>query len=176
MDRNDTCGTHVHVSNVGGYALPELRDIALSVLYFEPAFDALIPGSRREFQHMQSNWADIYRNSGRSRVNHKPRVQAATSVIDLIETINPNRDRLFAWNFVCLTKDSCHRNLVHKDNVRAKKSLCTIKFRQAPAIKSEEDMVLWIQLAYPFIIAVSVSEGLENLKKGLPCIGSLDEL
>lgn len=56
---NETCSTHVHISIVNApFSLEDLKKIARSVLYWEPAWEAITPVERRSNRWAANNWFD----------------------------------------------------------------------------------------------------------------------
>ena len=47
IEPDDYCSTHVHVSKKEPYTLQELKLIAQAVLWWEPAWEAILPDERR---------------------------------------------------------------------------------------------------------------------------------
>ena len=157
---NDTCGTHVHVSKYGGYSFDEIKNIAASVVFFEPAFDALVPSSRLDSNYIKSNWVSPCIDQMMARYPHIKRIRAAARIDQFVRMISP--DKYYAFNF---------RNLLN--------SAGTIEFRQPPHVYEPSAIVQWIQLAYSFIGAASIF-GTANVLEDFPgccppCIGVLSE-
>lgn len=54
-----TCGTHVHVSPGGSkWTLDQVKNVSRSILYFEEAFEVLVPPERRGNRECRSNRID----------------------------------------------------------------------------------------------------------------------
>ena len=54
-----SCGTHLHVSPGGSeWTLDQVRNVSRSILYFEEAFEALLPSERRGNRQCRSNRID----------------------------------------------------------------------------------------------------------------------
>ncbi|KAH8904964.1 hypothetical protein BR93DRAFT_939021 [Coniochaeta sp. PMI_546] len=60
IETNKSCGFHVHLSPGDGFKwdLDELKRVCIAVLYFEDAFLALIPESRRHTSYVSNNRYD----------------------------------------------------------------------------------------------------------------------
>ena len=81
---NESCGTHIHLSpqnNSGTWTLGAAKAICRSIIYFEFAFEALLPPHRRQNIWAKSN---VYDN------DHFPdkKLGACFSLIDGCETIS----------------------------------------------------------------------------------------
>ncbi|KAI0324233.1 hypothetical protein GY45DRAFT_1340926 [Cubamyces sp. BRFM 1775] len=105
---NNNCSTHVHVSRAEGYTPDELKRIACTVIHFEPAFEAILPPSRRGNRFARSNWIDnpIFRCWSLSCQG-----AAMTFITDvlktreqLIDTMNPDGSKYYGWNFTSIRK------------------------------------------------------------------------
>ncbi|OAF56731.1 hypothetical protein VC83_07069 [Pseudogymnoascus destructans] len=83
---NDSCGTHVHISLIEGYSLSALKRICQSIIYFEPAFEAILPRARLGNEYARSNWLDNP-NFGYKRLSRRESmvvIEKCTSVRELV--------------------------------------------------------------------------------------------
>lgn len=83
IEVNESCGTHIHVSpqnDSGTWGLEALKAICRSILFFEFAFEAVLPPHRRRNIWAKSN---LYDN------DHFPdkRLEACFSLIDGCQTV-----------------------------------------------------------------------------------------
>jgi Putative amidoligase enzyme len=159
IDANNSCGTHVHLSLSGGYTLQNLKQIAQTIIHFEPALEALLPENRRGNEYSKSNWLDN-RNFGYkkwSRAESIELIDQCSSMRDLVLLMNPNHDKMFGWNFLYLLQDNKG----------------TVEFRRGAASTSVTDVFMWIELAMSFTQA-ALRIGLpQNLRKVPRTIGGL---
>ena len=94
-----TCGTHVHVSpGDREWTLEEVKNVSRSILYFEEAFEALLPQDRRGNRECRSNRSD------NPKLNHLPDLEACfesirecTTTKELIHLMNAKDE--YSWNF-----------------------------------------------------------------------------
>ncbi|KAF7591582.1 hypothetical protein BBP40_001330 [Aspergillus hancockii] len=136
---NSSCGTHVHLSRVGGYTLADLKKICQSIIHFEPAFEALLPEERLSNEYARSNWLDN-ENFGRRNLSRKQSIvviQRASSMRELVLLMNPDHDKMFGWNFLYLLS-SPHG---------------TIEFRRGAASTSAQGVFVYIEVAMSFVEA-----------------------
>ena len=156
---NNSCGTHVHISLSEGYSLQNLKQVAQSIIHFEPAFEPLLPEDRRANEYAKSNWMDNpnFAYSKLSRGDSIKLIEECTTMRDLVLLMNPNHDKMFGWNFLYLLSDPKG----------------TVEFRRGAASTSVRNVFMWVELAMSFIQA-SVRIGLpENLAKIPRTVGGL---
>jgi Putative amidoligase enzyme len=136
------CGTHVHISLESGFTLTDIQRLASSVIHFEPAFEALMPLSRKGNRTCKTNW--LYSTSlaidGSSRRDAICKISNAPGIDEVIAMIQSHRDKCFAWNFQSL-------NRMNK-----------VEFRQPPGSKSAGEVLGWAELAMNFVQA-SIAHG-----------------
>lgn len=137
---DERCGTHIHISLIPNYDLAELKLIASSVVYFEPAFLALVPEHRRRSRYAASNWLMSPRlcQRGRSRAQSMEDIWNAVDAVDLFILIQGISNNSFMWNFLSLFT-----------------SKATIEFRLPPASLTLEETLGWAELALNFIQAAT---------------------
>lgn len=146
---NELCSTHIHVSLVPSYTLTDLKRIACSVIYFESAFEALVPKERRGNIWAKSNWLDNPRlaQKGVSRLDSMTLIEQARYTDKVIESVQGKGDRDYAWNFESLIKHD------------------TIEFRKPPPSLTPAEALSWAELAMNFVQA-SIKYGTsEQLQK-----------
>lgn len=78
-----TCGTHVHVSPGGdsNWTLEQVKNISRSILYFEEAFEVLLPPERRGNPECRSNRVE------NPKLKHLPDLDACFQKIQECATI-----------------------------------------------------------------------------------------
>ena len=94
-----TCGTHVHVSpGDSEWTLEEVKNVSRSILYFEEAFEVLLPPDRRGNRECRSNRSD------NPKLKHLPDLEACfekirecTSIKALVYLMNAKDE--FTWQF-----------------------------------------------------------------------------
>ena len=152
------CATHIHISVEGGYSFGEVKRIAQSVLYFEPAFAALVPGERRgeKCDWAKSSWldSDHLAVEDRSRDQSMAFIDTVTDFYSFLTVMNTEQ-RYYAWNFRSIEK------------------YYTIEFRQPPASTTVNEALSWAELAMSFIQA-SIEHGYRaKLRKVPATVGGL---
>lgn len=93
-----TCGTHVHVSpGEGEWTLKQAKNVSRSILYFEEAFEVLLPPERCGNRECRSNRID------NPKLKHLPDLQACLEKVEecsstkaLIHLMNAKEDD--SWN------------------------------------------------------------------------------
>lgn len=89
-----TCGTHVHVSpGYSKWTLEQVKNVSRSILYFEEAFEVLLPPGRRGNRECRSNRID------NPKLKHLPdlescfqRIQECTAIESLIHLMNAKEE------------------------------------------------------------------------------------
>jgi Putative amidoligase enzyme len=149
IEVNQLCSTHIHISLVPSYTLTDLKRIACSAIYFEPAFEALVPKERRGNIWAKSNWLDNPRlaQRGVSRLDSMTLIERAGYTDKLIESVQGKGDRDYAWNFESLIKHD------------------TIEFRKPPASLTPGEALSWAELAMNFVQASTKYGTSERLQK-----------
>lgn len=133
---NDQCATHIHISLTPHYNLDHLKRIASAIIYFEPAFEALVPEARRGNEWARSIWLESPNLAwkGKSRSESIEAIQQAPNEISLISLLQTFNDAKYSWNFWSLTT-----------------SKHTIEYRQPPASAKADEVLSWAELALTFI-------------------------
>lgn len=134
---NDSCATHIHVSLVPNYDLKDLKRLAVSIIHFEPAFEALVPEARKGNPFCKSNWLDSPRlgRAGLSRSESIAEIERKLDAYHVIGAIQLCDDKFFAWNFDSLNQHN------------------TIEFRKPPASSNADEVLSWAELTLNFIQA-----------------------
>lgn len=143
IETNRSCGFHVHLSpgkpkaqtmDRGDWTIDELTRIAMAVVYFENAFEAVIPAERRGNKYHRANRA-------------QNQYLAELSIDETMRRISEVRD--IPW-FVLLMQQSkrFNWNFMHLSSVHGKG---TIEFRQPPGVTTAAECLQWMELAIDFI-------------------------
>lgn len=159
ISANESCGTHVHLSRVGGYSLDDLKSVCQSIIHFEPAFEAILPNDRLSNEYARSNWLDNP-NFGHQKLSRRQSIaliESVSTVRDLVLLMNPDHDKMFGWNLLYL---------LHSPHG-------TIEFRRGAASTSPEDVFMWIELAMSFVQASIQLGNPDSLTKVPPTVGGL---
>ena len=171
-----TCGTHVHVSpGDSEWTLEEVKNVSRSILYFEEAFEVLLPPERRGNRECRSNRSD------NPKLKHLPDLEACfekirecTTIKALIYLMNAKdeyswqfhekskgetagTERCYGFNFENLTEDKIGTigNTASTEfplNVR-KCSRTNSEFRRPPCVTNYLDCVMWVEFGASFIQA-----------------------
>lgn len=139
VEANDSCGTHVHHSIAEGYTLQNLKQVAQTIIHFEPALEALLPESRRGNEYSRSSWIDN-RNFGYKNLNRRQSMKLiddCSNISELVVLMNPDHDKMFECNFLYLLNN---RN-------------GTIEFRRGAASTNVIDVFVWVEFAMSFVQA-----------------------
>jgi Putative amidoligase enzyme len=154
---NPKCGTHVHISLAPNYELRDIRRIAASVLYFEPAFEALVPKARRRNRYVKSNWMDSpwLARKNISRAESIAQIERASSEYRIMILAQGYGDKNYGWNLW---------------SVKIKGS---IEFRKPQASLTADEALSWAELAINFIQAAIEHGTSEQLNKVPATIGGL---
>ncbi|RFU24010.1 hypothetical protein B7463_g12328, partial [Scytalidium lignicola] len=145
VNTNSTCSTHIHISpglNIA-WDIRELKRIIQGIIYFEHAFEALLPDSRRGNEYAKSNRYDnekLRMKTGRQCCNM---IEACSSNIELADLMN-NGDRYYGWNFL---------NLYYGGKA-------TIEFRRAPGVVNHRECESWIHFVLAFVKACGTTRKL----------------
>lgn len=158
ITKNENCATHIHISVKGGYSLQEIKRVAQASIYFEPAFDALVPPHRRvDDRWAQSSWLDSPKlaRAGRSRAQSATLIGQVPDIFSLGSLLQPLTKRCYTFSFDSILK------------------YYTIEFRKPPASTSVEEVLGWAELAMNFVQA-SLKNGYPHLlEKVPPTVGGL---
>lgn len=156
---NASCGTHVHLSRVGGYSLTDLKKICQCVIHFETAFEALVPENRLGNEYARSNWLDntnfAYKNLSRRQTIE--RIEDTSTINELVLLMNPNENKFFGWNFLYLLNNPNR----------------TIEFRRGSGCTSAQQAFVWIEIAMSFIEAAVQLKSRRHLERMPGTVGGL---
>lgn len=149
---NEECGTHFHISVEGGYAFEELKQIAMAALYFEPAFDALVPLHRTggKCRYAQNLWleADHLALDNRSRLDSCTYIERMPDFKTFLNNINAET-KWYSWNFRSI-------GVFH-----------TVEFRKPPACTTADETLAWAEIAMAFTQS-SIRYGILDILRTIP--------
>lgn len=153
IETHAKCGTHVHMSPLEGiWPLMHLKKICRCVLWFENAFEVLVPESRRGNHYCKSNQHDNPKFLDKSLQQCLGMIDECQSNQDVVDLMNNDGDRYYAWNFV---------NLYYGGKN-------TIEFRRGPGAEDDKSCFAWVELAVSFVqaaIKLGSITGLEMYEK-----------
>ena len=143
--------------------LREFKQIAASILYFEAAFEVLVPQSRRRDSNLKSHHRDgpVGVGSPRNREGRFTSIDRIGNAIDrheVYELMQGDEDFLYAWNF----------NALFTNRTRN-----AITFRKAPFCESSEEILSWTELVISFLRAARRHGTLQTLRGLTANIGGL---
>jgi len=132
FEPNDNCSTHVHISpDDGGWTFDHLKQLSKAIIYFDHAFAALVPPTRR-----RSGWAVRNRyQSGRATLSVDEwfnLIEGCWNQEELTDLMSPIRTH--AWNFQNLNR-----------------SKGTVEFRQPPPVTTQYQCIGWVELTVGFV-------------------------
>jgi hypothetical protein len=159
---NQTCGMHVHLSplsNSGSWTLPQIKAICRSIIYFEFAFEVLLPLHRRQNVWAKSNFYDNEHFTPGSLTSIFNIIDRCQSIPGVLELMNDGDDKYFGWNFL---------NLLNNN-------MATIEFRRAPGVTDAEDCLAWVEFTVTFVEA-SVQYGATLADKHWGVVANVQEL
>lgn len=144
---NKSCGLHVHLSpsrddNNGTWTLPAVKSICRSIVYFEFAFEALLPSTRRCNPWTKSNVYDNRRFPNKKLKTCFDIIDSCQTIPEIVYLMNDGDDKYFGWNFLNLLEDGTN----------------TIEFRRAPGVEKVKDCLAWVEFVVTFVEA-SVQNG-----------------
>lgn len=140
-DRNERCGSHVHISKAGGFDLSELKRIAWFTVYHERAILGLLTAQRRFHPYARPNTDVSNKLRGLALRKMALMIDQAVSPEELITIIQgPNyEDRRAIWNFANIIKASQ-----------------SVEFRGGPSLHDVLPTKWWISFAVGFVhLAIS---------------------
>lgn len=131
---NRSCGFHIHVSpQEGTWTMTELRNICIAIIYFEGAFEVLVPEHRRGNQWIKSNRADNPALAKLTDAQIFQRINACKNAVEIADLMHP--DRYYAWNF---------KNLYYGGKA-------TIEWRRPAGMTTADGCLMWAELAIDFV-------------------------
>ncbi|KAL9067293.1 MAG: hypothetical protein Q9161_006992 [Pseudevernia consocians] len=151
-----TCGTHVHVSpGDSRWTLEQAKNVSRSVLYFEEAFEVLLPPERRGNRECRNNRTD------NPKLKHLPdlgscfqKIHECTTIKALVHLMNAKDEYL---SIAC--EESNGENAVtdrcygfNFENLMEGR-IGTIEFRRPPCVTNYQDCVMWAEFGASFMQA-----------------------
>ena len=193
-----SCGMHIHVSPGGSeWTLDQVRNVSRSILYFEEAFEALLPLERRGNRQCRSNRIDnpklrclpdldaccqaIQECTTIKALTHLMNANAnedyGLSILDEVVGVNMETDRRYAFNFENLLEGKI--GTIGKD---AQLGIAFIdcssskaEFRRPPCVTNYEDCVMWVEFGASFILAaMQCGISLDHLRSYQPDVAGLE--
>lgn len=160
---NECCGTHVHVSTVGGWTLDTLKNMCHSIIHFEPAIEAILPSDRRGNEYAKSNWVDNphFARKNLGRKGSMALIQRCTNIRDLVALMHPGEggfDKMYGWNITYINKSAREG---------------TAEFRRGSASTNFSDALMWMEFAMAFVVSAINKGTIENLQKVPATLGGL---
>lgn len=170
-----TCGTHIHVSpGDSNWTLDQVKNVSRSILYFEEAFEVLLPPERRGNRECRSNRFE------NPELKHLPdlvscfqKIQDCTTIKALVHLMNakeedPSRvseewsgekavtERCYGFNFENLMEGkigTIGKPHVSEETLRAMYSRGKPEFRKPPCVTNYQDCVMWAEFGAAFMQA-----------------------
>lgn len=148
---HNSCGTHVHISIAEGYTTGAVKRIAQAVIYFEPAFEAILPPNRRQNEYTMSNWIDNpnFGHKNKSRLESIATIENCSTTRQVVELMCPQQNKYWGFNFLNIVEDP------HS----------TIEFRRGTPCASARSPLVWAELAMSFTQAAIKCGTSANLRK-----------
>ncbi len=139
IETDQTCGTHVHISPPGNltWDTESLKSICCSIIWFESAFEVLVPQTRRGNEWAKSNRFDNPKFQGKTGEQCLQLVTQCSDNANIVNLMNNNGDRYYGWNFTNLYYD---RKM-------------TIEFRRGPGVTEVDECLGWVELTASFVRA-----------------------
>ncbi|KAH9886182.1 putative amidoligase enzyme-domain-containing protein [Xylariomycetidae sp. FL2044] len=158
------CSTHVHISTSPPLDASQLSSIAKSILYFEPALDALLPPDRASSYWCQSNRAsqalksltlpecfeylDTYCSGGGGGYANDENDNGVSAVAAAMCLFPAQSAYGRAHGHV---EDFVHGVYKWDFSGLLEGGIGTLEFRQAPGSRSAEDVRTWVELVVGFV-------------------------
>lgn len=103
-DSNQSCSTHIHISPGLGieWELENLKRLCRAIIWFELAFEVLVPRGRRQNEYAKSNRYDNPRLQGKMTTECMALINACDSNPAIATLMNNDGDRYMGWNFLNL--------------------------------------------------------------------------
>lgn len=180
-----TCGTHVHVSpGDSKWTLEQAKNVSRSILYFEEAFEVLLPPERRGNRECRSNQSD------NPKLKDLPdlkacfeKIQECGSIKALIHLMNAKdedhslvceewngekavTERCYGFNFENLMEGKIGTIGERHDcgNFPLNVLTCEAEFRRPPCVTNYQDCVMWAEFGASFMqAAMQYGASLEHL-------------
>lgn len=131
---NDTCGFHVHFARINGWTIELLKPLCRAILFFEPAFEAILPSHRRGNEYAKSNRYDNSNSEGKTGRQMFQAISRCNNNVEVAELMNNGGDRYFGWNFL---------NLYYG-------RIQTVEFRHGPSVTNAQECIGWMELVVRF--------------------------
>lgn len=111
-----------------------LKPFCRAILYFERAFEALLPAHRRGNEYAKSLLADNEKLNGKTLRQMFQELSQCHNNTEIVALMNCRRDRSFGWNFVNLLQGGTQ----------------TMEFRRGPGVVLPIDCRRWVEMVVTF--------------------------
>ena len=143
IETNHSCGFHVHLAPLEmAWDVDLLKPFCRAILYFERAFEALLPAHCRGNEYAKSLLADNERLNGKTLRQVFYALSQCKSNADIVALMNCGRDRFFGWNFVNLLQGGIQ----------------TVEFRRGPGVVLSIDCCRWVEMVVAFANASFITD------------------
>ena len=173
---NDGCATHVHVSprKEERWSLEQLKPIAKSIIYFDPAFMGVYAPSRRNHSLTQSNKKDNYKLKDRNYADCFKLIDGCKTkdqLIKLMQSVsqaNP-ATRDYAWNLENTQEGKKGSIGASQDSQPPSERNANAfpEFRCAPGATNVKHCLIWVEFGLSFVHAATKSDTNQVLEKGI---------
>ena len=130
------------------YTVDDVRRIAQAAIWWEPAWEAILPGTRRGNYHCKSIYMDNRKlaRSGLTRELAIDRLERCTTIDQIIDLVHPEDTKTWGVNFT---------------NLKLGAALRTIEFRRFPHCETIEEVNTYVDTATAFFHAAMQVSGRE---------------
>ncbi|KAL9054203.1 MAG: hypothetical protein Q9162_004311 [Coniocarpon cinnabarinum] len=138
-----------------------LKLVAQAVIYWEPAWEAIMPDERRGTGYARSNYVDnmmfalIRSHTREQAIDDIEQVQTVTEFLDLV---HPDEAKYWGWNFW---------NVEQRCN--------TIEFRRGACSRSFRDVKMWIAAATCFILSAIQAGSIDGIRRRRCTVAELQQ-
>jgi hypothetical protein len=139
--------------------LDELKQICRAIIYFEKAFEVLVPPGRRSNEYAKSNRYDnpiLANMTDNGSINE---IDSCTTDVAIADLMNNGGDRYYGWNFT---------NLYHGRKM-------TIEFRRTTGVQDFGTCQSWVEVAVSFVQAARASDDFAVLEGFAPDVKGLHD-
>ena len=154
---NDTCGLHVHIALAPAnprslsepFKTPTLRAFSMLATIFEPCINKVVAPHRVEFDEF---CAPVSRALGSELrlAERLAKIRSQVSIGGIIEVMNPERSRSFAYNF---------QNMLPSEHRPRPRN--TIEFRQHHGTLDFEEIAAWVKVVAG-MVRLALGEGAQE--------------
>jgi hypothetical protein len=136
IQTSPSCGFHVHICPLsdGGWTPDNLKQLCRAIIYFEAAFELLVPNERRGNQYAKSNSVDNPKLTGKTFETMLECLSDCDHKVHVADLMNNDGDRFFSWNLP---------NMYYG-------RIGTVEFRRGPGITNSAHAQQWAALVLGF--------------------------